>query len=332
MPPHPTEVPEPRESLSEFLAAVAQQTASRAASVWQDRLERLRAVADEGRGEIERVVLEQVAAISAAVQARVAEEKLEIVTALMRSLGDAFARMRRYESDWQWCEALLDGAATISRRAAFFSVRGRMLCFQGARGLAAQSGAAPVETPLESAPSFYTVWRTAAPLEAAPDASHLSKPIANLFGDAGERRALLIPVMAAECPAGVLYVEGALDRTAAEAVASFAGATLQSHLGEQLVRPPATVPPDLRDAATLGAQRFARVQTARILLEHGDAVRNGRESRNVYAVLKSEIDAARLAYREKYPGVADYLHAEMVRTLAQDDPSVLGRLYPGPLS
>ena len=47
------------------------------------------------------------------------------------------------------------------------------------------------------------------------------------------------------------------------------------------------------------------------------------------------MDAARLEFREKFfapcPGMLDYLHLEMVRTLAHDDAELLGPDYPGPM-
>jgi hypothetical protein len=85
----------------------------------------------------------------------------------------------------------------------------------------------------------------------------------------------------------------------------------------------------------LRAQRFARVRVAEIQLYHAAAMKNGRAAGNVYAALKTQMDAARDAYRAAFltpaNGTADYLHAEFVRTLANDDAALLGPAYPGPL-
>lgn len=85
----------------------------------------------------------------------------------------------------------------------------------------------------------------------------------------------------------------------------------------------------------LRAQRFARVRVAEIQLYHAAQMKSGRASGDVYAALKTQIDAAREAYREKFltpvNGTADYLHQEFVRTLANDDAALLGPGYPGPL-
>jgi hypothetical protein len=94
-------------------------------------------------------------------------------------------------------------------------------------------------------------------------------------------------------------------------------------------------PARLGDDNHLRAQRFARVRVAEIQLYHAAGIKSGRDARDLYASLKSQMDAARDAYREKFltpvNGTADYLHAEFVRTLANDDAALLGPAYPGPL-
>jgi len=84
----------------------------------------------------------------------------------------------------------------------------------------------------------------------------------------------------------------------------------------------------------LAAQRFARVQVAEMRLGKPDALRAGRETANIYAPLQAQIDAAREKFRELHmtaPTMVDYLHLEMIRSLADDDAILLGPGYPGPL-
>jgi len=67
-----------------------------------------------------------------------------------------------------------------------------------------------------------------------------------------------------------------------------------------------------------------------------DAVRSGRVARNLYSALQPQIDSAREKFREKHitmsPSMVDYLHLELLRSLADDNPSLLGSNYPGPLA
>jgi hypothetical protein len=85
----------------------------------------------------------------------------------------------------------------------------------------------------------------------------------------------------------------------------------------------------------LGAQRFARVQVSEMRLFEPDAVQSGRANRDLYDALRTRIDTARDIFRGNFfvscPSMVDYLHLELVRTLANDNPELLGGAYPGPL-
>jgi hypothetical protein len=65
-------------------------------------------------------------------------------------------------------------------------------------------------------------------------------------------------------------------------------------------------------------------------------VKIGRAARNLYTSLRAEIDSARETFRRDFlsapGGMVDYLHLELVRTLANDDVELLGSDYPGPLA
>ena len=83
----------------------------------------------------------------------------------------------------------------------------------------------------------------------------------------------------------------------------------------------------------LSAQRFARVQVAEMRLRYPADVQSGRTRRDLYAALRLPIEAAREAFRKNFfapcPSMVDYLHLELVRTLAHEDPELLGKNYPG---
>lgn len=92
----------------------------------------------------------------------------------------------------------------------------------------------------------------------------------------------------------------------------------------------ASAPQELSPDA-LEARHFARIRVAEMLLYRHDAVRSGREGRNLYTTLRKEIDSARDVYASQFGFLEDYLHMELVQTLAKGDPGVLGADYPGPL-
>ncbi len=85
----------------------------------------------------------------------------------------------------------------------------------------------------------------------------------------------------------------------------------------------------------LRAQRFARVKVAEMLMAYPDAVAGGRSGGRLYDTLQLPIDGARRQYESDFmgasPTMVDYLHLELVRTLAQGDDVQLGEEYPGPL-
>jgi hypothetical protein len=85
----------------------------------------------------------------------------------------------------------------------------------------------------------------------------------------------------------------------------------------------------------LRAQRFARVRTAELRLRESEAIQTGRAHRDVYGALRISIDAARAEFHANFftacPSMVDYLHMEILRSLANDDTELLGKDYPGPL-
>ena len=70
-------------------------------------------------------------------------------------------------------------------------------------------------------------------------------------------------------------------------------------------------------------------------LDHTEAVQSGRARRDLYKALRLPVDEARQTFRAEFfvpcPSMVDYLHLELTRTLANDDPDLLGSDYPGPL-
>lgn len=82
------------------------------------------------------------------------------------------------------------------------------------------------------------------------------------------------------------------------------------------------------------AQRFARVRVAEMRLYQAQAVRNGRQQGQLYVALRGEMERGRAQFKHEFmhvPSMIDYFHLEVVRTLTNDDPSLLGAEYPGPL-
>lgn len=76
------------------------------------------------------------------------------------------------------------------------------------------------------------------------------------------------------------------------------------------------------------AQRFARLLVDEIKLYNQAKVAEGRKNKDLYDRLKEDIDKSRATYRKRYgntaAGSADYIQTELVRSLAEDDISIMG--------
>ncbi len=76
------------------------------------------------------------------------------------------------------------------------------------------------------------------------------------------------------------------------------------------------------------AQRFARLLVQEIALYHPREVEQGKRNKNLYALLREDIDRSREAYAHRYqkPSVQgrQYFEKALAKYLADGDASLLG--------
>jgi len=76
------------------------------------------------------------------------------------------------------------------------------------------------------------------------------------------------------------------------------------------------------------AQRFARLLVDEIKLYNQEKVTEGRTSKNLYDRLREDIDKSKATYQKRYGSTAaasgNYFDRELVRSLAEEDVSVMG--------
>jgi hypothetical protein len=76
------------------------------------------------------------------------------------------------------------------------------------------------------------------------------------------------------------------------------------------------------------AQRFARLLVDEIKLYNQAKVAEGRRNKDLYDRLKEDIDKSRGTFQKRYGSTAaagaDYFHHELLRSLAEDDVSIMG--------
>ncbi len=291
---------------------------------------------------IEHVVERRFQALAAAVDAelerRTADLRRRIEREVSESLNQAARRMRQASSRREVLGVLLEAAAEHGGRVSVWWLEGAQLRCVGARGFGdeAQRQLLSLQIPAGSAPAFVNALAGADTVVAVPSAGELSEALADMLAVAPHTRAYLFPVIAPQREKGVLLVVGE-DETvrvsSLELLAWMAGAALATPAIDPGAESWLALPEAEREMH-LRAQRFARIRVAAMRLHRWRAVEHGRESRNLYGELKREIDAAREEYWEQFatcPSMVDYLHRELVSTLANHDESLLGADYPGPV-
>ncbi len=261
-------------------------------------------------------------------------------------LNQAVRRLRIAPDAGELCATLGDAAARLASGAILFHV---------ADGSAASER---INVPLSEAPALAAAAASQDPVIAAATATEVSAALVELLGHAPDTGFRFFPVSSngeTGCRAGLLLghrADGGFGTAGAGCIRRMerdsrtGAATGQYRPGAGTAAQPATGD-DAKPAAAwedlmaadqqihLRAQRFARVQAAEMRLYHADVVQVGRSRRNLYEALRQPIDDARQSFRSEFfakcPSMVDYLHLELTRTLANDDPDLFGSTYPGPL-
>jgi hypothetical protein len=261
-----------------------------------------------------------------------------------KTLNEIFRRFRTYQSESDWVQTLLDGAAPFAGEIAVFAVENTTLRLRGQ--LPADQLPAELAFPVAAAAAFQssiglkdvvTSLRTPSEVSAALSEGH------------GGERAHLFPILNGDRVSAVLFASGsAADLNALELVtgiaASVLGRSANLAMHSQIMPAPVRNEPKLPAAWSelasdqrqlhIRAQRFARVTLAEIQLARPEACRAGRDQGDLYLFLKREIDRARENYRKQFmtvPSMVDYLHLELIQNAAEGDEQKLGADYPGSL-
>jgi hypothetical protein len=269
-------------------------------------------------------------------------------------LNQAARRILHAQNAEETVATLVEAAAGWCGGAALVRVEDSIAHGERVRGVSEECATsfADLAIPLSTAPALAEAVRSRDPVTAIAASGEISAELTNLAGQGRGERVFLYPVVAGERVPAVLCVWGEVQGSAVELLTQIAAAALRAlPQPAELVRvsPPLTA----GEAATLAqrptwdalsqeeqqihlkAQRTARVSVAEIRLFEGEAVESGRAHRDLYDALRSRIEAARESFHKTFfsatPTMVDYLHLELLGTLAHDDPDLLGKDYPGPL-
>ena len=266
-----------------------------------------------------------------------------------RSVAEALNRLARrvFQSGRQaeWSSAVVDAALEFCERAALFTVQGSRLRLE----LASFSTNGEVSVALQEAPALAETISSREPVAAAWSARELSTVVTDCFGAARGGRAYLFPIASGGRVVSVLLADGGAispDTNGLELICSIGGAAWElakrrnesapsasNGLVTLTPTPPLVAASVAEDDYHRRARRFASVRVAELSLYQAAQVRDGRLARNLYDLFREAIERARATFRteflEKSPSMADYLHEELVRTLAQGEPDRMGENYPG---
>jgi hypothetical protein len=316
----------------------------RLAAAWQLHIDRIQeVVAAKWPDDIERIFTEAMSA--QAVESRTAARR-----ELSEKLNQSVRRLRHVDSNSQWGNALVETTQGFCDRAALFTIESGTLHLEAARNLT--SGMAMENVPLASAPAFANAVESKDTVVAMRTKGEMSDSIASLLGEAEGRKFHLFPVVMRERVGAVLYADAEdrpVESGALELLATVAGVVLESrsaisnqsnlvNIADSGNKPKVSSWFSLsreEQELHLKAQRFARVHIAGIRLHKSDKVKEGRTQHALYASLKAEIDSARDVFQRDFlpisPTMVDYLHLELLRTLANENADLLGPDYPGPM-
>lgn len=303
----------------------------------------------------------QLSQLSTEVERLFEEARSRARRELADQLNQAVRRIRQAESLDELSATLLDATAPFSSGAAILRIDGENAAGERVRGVAAEKEDSfhLLEIPLEFAPALAGALQTRDPVIAVTAPSEVSPQMVSMASHPSDGRAYIFPVVIGKRVPAILYCWGQVQGPALEMLAQVASATWDDLLQPE-PSPLVTIAPSVspapavetpaavvdkasswddlsqeEQATHLRAQRFARVQVAEMRLRNGAAVQSGRAERNLYDALRARIDETRVTFREKFfapcSSMVDYLHLELVRTLAHDDADLLGKDYPGPL-
>jgi hypothetical protein len=291
--------------------------------------------------EVEQRLATAVANVSVHVRERARSEFAE-------ELNQAARRIRQATDVDELIATLLDTTGAYATGIALFRVSKSIAKGERIRGVPDQQAEEfrGLEIPLASAAALGEAVQSGEPVASVTSTAEVSAALARIAGHSEDGRAFVYPLVARERVPALVYAWGTVQGVVLEMLTQFAAAVWAGIPAPvepvSLTASPGSAPTPWEKLAAseqqlhLRAQRFARVQVAEMRLFETDAVQTGRARRDLYGALRVRIDGARDSFRKSFfisscPSMVDYLHLELVRTLANDDPEVLGKDYPGPL-
>lgn len=326
-----------------------------AALTWRQAVEKHHAgLIDEIGSAVEREVRAAVSRTTEAEKKLAQEQTEKARREAAELLNQILRRLRQMSSAADVFGLAVEASAPFAEKLAVLSFTDGEATLEGSRGLAAAEASAPFTT--GNAAAIASAISSKDLVVTFASAGEISTVLAGRFGAREDQKAYLFPVLERQTVTAMLVASGEVKPAALEVIAEACGMKLEALTaqGKPVLAPlpshafaapsdstETTERPAWSDLSAedqklhLQAQRVARVRVAEIRLYRSDALRKGIAESNIYGSVASEIDAARTEFLQSFlsksPTMVDYLHLEILRSLAHDDDRLLGQNYPGPM-
>jgi len=296
--------------------------------------------------DVKRAVAEALAAERVRAETQLAVACVEAKTSQAETLNQSLRRLREANGEEHILRTLCESCAPFADLLVVLVFENNQARVVASRGF--ESGEFSFE--IGAAPAVVSAIESRDPVIAlgteAEVSAVLSQRIHAAHGHDSDQNAYLFPLNARHSTVAMLVALGSSPANPPlsapiELLCGAAGMRLESLLQPAL--PVALGPPQIAwetlspddQKLHLQAQRMARVKVAGIRLECASELHRGVADGDIYAELGPVIDAARVLFRQNFLAksstMVDYLHLEILRSLAHDEDRLLGPDYPGPL-
>lgn len=309
------------------------------------------------RAEIVEQVVHQVEPLLATATAKPSDQPTG------ETLSAAIAAIQGSNVQADILKALLEGTSKFSARAALFVVRGSTLAGWQARGFVDDNVRGLSLDGAKGLASRTIHDRT----RVSASASEFDSAFIAQQGSPSDGNATLFPLVVKDKVAALLYCDAGReaghhnDYSAVEVLTRYTclwleHAASKKHSGEgveaastpapitatpspvasnaEVISEPSldNVPADEQEVHKK-AKRFAKLLVDEIKLYNQSKVAEGKQNRDLYKLLREDIEKSRATYDKRYgstpAGPAKYFDSEVVRILADNDRSLLGSDFPG---
>src|SRR5437762_2170570 len=272
-------------------------------------------------------------------------------TAPTDQLNSAIESMQQFTAQADILRSLLDGAARFSGRSALFIVKGSSLTGWQGRGFAHEDRLKSTSLDAGQGLAGRAIRDRSI---AAAAAKEFDVGVVAQQGAPSDGNAWLLPLVVRDKVAALLYSDAGVqgkrvDSSALQILVRSAGLWLEiltARKSNGTQEPPASLSSSAQSnqlgAASLSpeeqelhtkAKRFAKLLVDELRLYNQAKVKEGRQSREVYRILKEDIEKSRDTYNRRYANTSvpdsGYFNDEIIRILADNDVSLLGSDFPG---